>query len=313
MSSYYDFKKELEETASGKSYWTWEKWHNECLERMELTLKQGTVIDYSEGFKKWLSPEWCAMEIINMTKKDVFNLIFNYIPGHAHFTQNIQRKVLQRTKRIFELAVEEGILGRNPAMGISIKRPATEKKVLNSNEVNLLLKSAKDGGHSFYYHWAVALFTGMRTGEMYALRWTNIDLETGFIHVTRQWTSKDGLHETKSNRNRVVPISPEFKKLLIELKQIGGFKENLWPGSNNLKNPTCKADKSLCFDDLVLPRNTIWRHGEQAKVLRVFCENIGIETVKFHDLRATFITNMLSQGVPLVKVMAIVGHSEMST
>jgi integrase len=48
-------------------------------------------------------------------------------------------------------------------------------------------------------------------------------------------------------------------------------------------------------------------------VLRDFCEGIGITSVKFHDLRATFITRMLSQGVPLAVVMAIVGHSSIKT
>ena len=56
-----------------------------------------------------------------------------------------------------------------------------------------------------------------------------------------------------------------------------------------------------------------WTHGDQARVLREFCTSIGISSIKFHDLRATFITNMLSQGVPLVKVMAIVGHKKMET
>lgn len=63
----------------------------------------------------------------------------------------------------------------------------------------------------------------------------------------------------------------------------------------------------------VLPRISEWTNAEQAKVLREFCSGIGITEVKFHDLRATFITNMLSQGVALVKVMSIVGHKKMET
>jgi integrase len=63
----------------------------------------------------------------------------------------------------------------------------------------------------------------------------------------------------------------------------------------------------------VLPHLIEWTHGEQAKVLKEFCRAIGITNVKFHDLRATFITNMLSQGVALVKVMSIVGHKKMET
>ena len=90
---------------------------------------------------------------------------------------------------------------------------------------------------------------------------------------------------------------------------MGAFRENLTRG---LTNPV--PDKNnWTFDDFVLPRIREWRLGFQAKALGDFCEALGITRVKFHDLRATFITGMLSEGVPLVKVMAIVGHSEVST
>ena len=107
--------------------------------------------------------------------------------------------------------------------------------------------------------------------------------------MTKQWTKKDGITQTKSGDNRVVPISQDLRVFLIELK---------------------KAQKD---QDSVLPHLVEWTHGEQAKVLKEFCKGIGITSVKFHDLRATFITNMLSQGVPLVKVMSIVGHKKMET
>ena len=67
------------------------------------------------------------------------------------------------------------------------------------------------------------------------------------------------------------------------------------------------------FKDLVLPRSSEWKHGEQAKLTRKFCSQIGITVVKFHDLRATFITNALTQGVSLPQVMSIVGHARTST
>ena len=74
-----------------------------------------------------------------------------------------------------------------------------------------------------------------------------------------------------------------------------------------------RSKSKVTWDDFVLPRLWRWGQGGQATVLRDFCEIIGITSVRFHDLRASFITNMLAQGVPLVKVMAIVGHSRMTT
>src|SRR6185437_764971 len=95
---------------------------------------------------------------------------------------------------------------------------------------------------------------------------------------------------TKTQKIRVVPISDDLVKYLKELKL------------------SRKAES-----EFVLPHIVEWENGEQAQVLREFCTAIGITPVKFHDLRATFITNLLSRGVPLARVMAIVGHSQLKT
>jgi integrase len=53
--------------------------------------------------------------------------------------------------------------------------------------------------------------------------------------------------------------------------------------------------------------------ADAAQVLRDFCTLLKITPIRFHDLRATFITNLLARGTSLVQVMAIVGHSDMET
>ncbi len=66
-------------------------------------------------------------------------------------------------------------------------------------------------------------------------------------------------------------------------------------------------------EQFVLPHLPEWENGEQARITRAFCAGIGITPVKFHDLRATFITNLLARGVSLAQVMAVVGHSQIKT
>ena len=66
-------------------------------------------------------------------------------------------------------------------------------------------------------------------------------------------------------------------------------------------------------NEFVLPRLQEWKSGYQAQVLRDFCKGIGVTQVRFHDLRATFITRLLNQGVPVAVVMALVGHAQLKT
>ncbi len=303
----YRLKKQIESATDRNSSWTWDRWHEECLQKMRLELKRSTLMGYDGDLKKWLPCDWGERELTRFERKDIFELIYEDIGDKA--SANVKKNVLKKVRRIFAMAVDNGVIDKNPASGITVKVPAPQRKVLNSNEASLLLEEAKSCNHRFYSIWAFALFTGMRSGEMYALQWKDIDLETGLISVTKQWTSKDGLHVTKSNRNRIVPISPDLKTLLLEFKSKNSFKEKMDVSRDFNRG----VGKTIIMKDLVLPRVNEWRMGAQAEVLRDFCRGIGITAVKFHDLRATFITNMLSEGVSLPKVMSIVGHSKMAT
>lgn len=60
----------------------------------------------------------------------------------------------------------------------------------------------------WYYHWALALYTGMRNGELYALRWDHIDLDANQIHVKSNWNNVDGFKSTKSG-DESPPLSKE--------------------------------------------------------------------------------------------------------
>ena len=191
-------------------------------------------------------------------------------------------------KRIFEMAVEEGILSKNPALKVQVKVPKTQQKVLNSKEATTLLDEAFKTNHRFYKVWVFALMTGMRSGEMFAIRWQDIDLETGLISINKQWTNKDGIAPTKNREDRVVPINDDLRIFLNELKiKKEGYSQEFWDSRSKTK---------VVFDDLVLPRLKEWENGDQAQVLRDFCKSIGVTVIRFHDLRATFITNMLASG-----------------
>ena len=204
-------------------------------------------------------------------------------------TQHTRKQVLKIVKRILQIAIDNGKLDRNPCQRMMVKVPETEMKVLNGVEAQALLTQGKLTNHRFYPIWLVALFTGMRSGELVALRWSDVDFENLQITVSRSWNNKNGYTPTKNQKSRIVPIADE---LLVFLKQL-----RLQRGQ----------------EEYVLPQLHEWRRGDAAQVLKDFCRSIQITEIRFHDLRATFITNLLARGTPLVQVMAIVGHSDMET
>lgn len=286
----FQIKKELEILTTGERPWTFSEWLDECLRRMQYSLKQSTIINYRGRLDKWLPQDFKDKELQNFTKNDIFQFIFEHLD--QEMSDYSKRNIFKMVRRIFEMAVEDNLIASNPTKGLKVKVFMKEQKVLTSSEVEVFLNSAKLIQHRFYPIWVIALLTGMRSGEMYALKWSDIDFESKTLSVNKQWTSKNGFGPTKTKESRIVPLSPELAAFLKEIR---------------LSRP---SDSSSEF---VLPHLQEWTHGEQSKVTREFCRSLGITEIKFHDLRATFITNMLAQGAPLVTVMAIVGHKRMST
>ncbi len=283
----FELKRELAKLKEEKVSFRWNEWMIECLKLMKVSYRPSTLYSYEKTVSKWINHHWDSKDLHDISKLDVHELIFERLPSDA--TMHTRKYVLKIVKRIFQMAVDHGELNRNPAQGMMVKVPEAEKKVLTNAEVEILLTEARTTDHRFYPIWIIALFTGMRSGELYALRWSDIDLDAGIISVGRSWNSKNGFTSTKNQKTRSVPISEDLLQFLKEFKLKRGQEE------------------------FVLPHLNEWTRGDAAEVLRKFCKALQITPIRFHDLRATFITNLLSRGESLARVMAIVGHADMET
>lgn len=283
----FELKRELAILREAKVDPRWEEWAEECLNIMKVTYRPSTLYTYRVTLDKWVNRHFQGRELKDITKMDVHSLIYEVMPPET--TMHTRKWVLKIIKRVLQMAVDHGKLDRNPCNGMMVKVPETEKKVLTTKEVEIFLREANATNHRFYAIWVTALFTGMRSGELYALKWTDVDFDNGTISVSKAWNSKNGFTSTKNQKTRIVPISAELSSFLKELKLERGREE------------------------YVLPHPNEWTRGEAAKVIKNFCKSLEITEIRFHDLRATFITNLLARGESLARVMAIVGHADMET
>jgi integrase len=203
-------------------------------------------------------------------------------------TVSTARKIRSFLNRSFDYAMQGG-LASNPVSAVKIDKKICkvfEPGVLTREEIKILLAKAKILKPDWYPIWAFALFTGMRSGEMYALLKQDIDLENGLISVTKSFNKRVGVKCPKNGRNRRVSIADTLKPLLL---------------------PLLVGKKS----DPLLPRPYQWKTGDQARVIREFCTGIGLTPIRFHDLRATFITQLFAKGASIAEVQAIVGHNDL--
>jgi integrase len=203
---------------------------------------------------------------------------------------------------VFDWALDHRLI---PTTAISpvkeIKFKKGEEKlpeILTLNEIKSLLFTAKRLDHPWFPIWALALQTGMRSGELYALTWDSVDLEGNLIFVHKNYSTKDReIGATKGRYWRTVPISSELKSFLLEIKLSSG-------GGHS--HPEFKGD-------FVLPHFKAWNSGHQAGELRTFCEMSKMKSIGFHTLRACFATHLLNLNISTAKVMKICGWKELKT
>ena len=205
-----------------------------------------------------------------------------------------RKKIKQDLKKVFDLGIQMGLLptvSRSPTFEIVLKREEEKMpEILSTGQIQRLIATAFDDGHSWRRVWATALLTGMRSGELYALTWKDVDWERQIISVTKSYNCrKREFKSTKSGKWRHIPISVSLENVLREQLQETGQTEH------------------------VFPRFREWYQGAQAAVLRRFCFMHELPSVKFHTLRACFATQMLNMGVDTAKVMKIGGWKELKT
>lgn len=225
--------------------------------------------------------------IDEITGNDIRVLLEARLEGNA---ESHRKFFIKGTRGVFQFAVDEGIINRNPTPVIKFKINDKIKSVLNEEQIMTLLRRAQELEWEWYPHYAVALYTGLRSGELYALKWEHVNIDERQILVNCSWSSKDGFKSTKSGHDRVVEIPKPLVPVLAELKM-----------------------KANIDDDFVLPRMWKWDQGEQARQLRLFLKSIGLPEIRFHDLRASWATLLLSKGVAPSKVMSMGGWSDMKT
>lgn len=248
-----------------------------------------TLKDYEASLKIWTKSFWDKPAKL-VTKSNIKRVVRDL--DEQNRSKSFTSKLIGTIKRIFNWAIEEELikeLHRSPTWGVHVSRKEERTPtILNKQEIITLIQSAKKDNHPWYEIWVVALLTGCRNGELFALTWEDIDLQNNMIRVSKSYNKRLNLTKsTKAGYWRNVPINKELKEVLLSLKK------------NNTPH--------------VLPRNRDWRHGLQAKILRNYCLSLGITPIRFHDLRACFSTQMLQNNVSPATVMKICGWKDLDT
>ena len=198
------------------------------------------------------------------------------------------RNINQVISSAMDFAKSQKLISSNPTDACALpKVEHQEMKTLTTGQLAAFFREAKHSGVFEMYY--LELATGLRRGELLGLKWDDIDLESGTIHVKRQISRIDGKVieaplKTK-NSYRTLSIGADAVGILQNQKEkIAG--EYVFPSPNG---GPISPDSVLHMLHRVLDR-------------------AGLPRLRFHDLRHTFSTLALQNGVDIKTVSGMLGH-----
>lgn len=292
---------------------TWEevidRWRSFHREHSKEYYAKSTLDDYVARLRNYTRP-WLKRPACELNRGDGRDILKAIELDGA--TRSAIRSLKITINVVYKWGIEEKYIPgvfNSPVQGLKVKKDKQSKapEILTRTQIRDFLAKARHNNHPWYHIWAVALLTGLRTGELIELKWSDMQLNVlgsssdgpssamsqnyGLIRLTRSWIRRERkVGPTKGTYWRTIPISSELSMLLEEIR----------------------SKKSL-NSEYVLPRFSNWLRGTQAEVLRDFCKRNGIPSVKFHTLRACFATQLLADGVSSAKVMKICGWKDLET
>jgi integrase len=268
-------------------------------DRLEATI-QNNIMPYTKH-----------LQVCNTTADDVQKVI-NTLTDKGYSYSTI-KKAYTTINAMLSYAVQNDYIRKNPCASVelpkNLEREKSDIEYFSDDELQSIIDGAlyrhKTGRYKYKHGYAILFLanTGLRVGELLALKWENVNIDKREIYVTetrgqvkdrsdndQKYTTTDRKTKTKAGR-RTVPLNDKALEALHYFKSLG-YAENPYVMANSNKG-------------VVSYRNLF-------RVLDNVLKDKGIDHGSLHTLRHTFATRLLKAGEDIKTVSELLGHSDVS-
>ncbi len=297
---------------------------NELAQGILATGPQQTVKQFLEY---WLEDAYKASVRLSTYRNSYIIAHKHLIPGLGHI--KLQKLTAQQVQSFYAKKLKGGttasriknihgtlhtaleharrvkLISMNVCNDVEVPRQVKqEKQPLTPEQARFLLQKIRE--HRLEGLLTLALATGMREGELLGLRWSDVDLDKGTLRVTRTLTYVNGHgsveSEPKTAKSKRTIVLPQFVVETLRRHRVSQLERRLAVGKGWI-------DRDLVFPDddgdFVIAQTLLRRFYRLLK-------EIGLPRIRFHDLRHSAATLLLSMGVPAKVVQELLGHSTIS-
>lgn len=309
----------------------------------EANLKYNTRRTYKTIMDKYLKPELGKYRLSYLTSVKLNSFIVE-LCNKYNFKKAYYNNILKVLKNCFRIATDVyGFIRYNPAL--TLKLPKIEdnndfqKHLYNKNEINLILKRFKDDD-TFTCAFITCCFTGMRTGEVCSLTWDDIDFKNKVINVKHTVYDKPddgkgrwyiGTTKTKQGTRQInMSITlynalTNYKKKQQYLKKVFGNEYYTYHFEDVLNKHGKVTEQRIVQNegdilqinkaDMVFTRSNGKYVGRNILnyPFKIIHKELGIENCRFYDLRGSYATINLRNGIEIRDVADILGHKYIET
>lgn len=284
------------------------------------TVKLSTYGSYEQYIRGHIIPQIGGLYLNTLGQQDMQEF-FNERGKHGHQKGQggLSPKTLTNLRNMmhlaFDQAVKNGLISHNPIDGVRLpKAHRAEMRVLSRQEQERLILAAQQAPEPAAFGILFDLFTGLRIGELCALRWRDVDMHnrcfrvcatrnrlTNYDDTIQASTSVTTAESPKtSNSRRVVYLPDGLFQDLVRYKEIQDSIKAQYPDYDPEGYVFCQEN------------GTPYEPRTYQDLFQRCVRRAGIAPANFHSLRHTFATRSLEQGMDMVTLSRLLGHASPS-
>lgn len=298
--------------VQGKTSYTFEEYCERFLERRALGKE---VAETTQKRQRWQFKAACRhigkANLASITSAMLDDMYIAMLKGDTlsgkPSSGSYVNQIHDNITLVFEQAIKEGILVKNPCDGANPPRMDTkEKRALNPDQAHVFIAMLDEKGDRECAY-LLAITMGLRRGEICGLSWGDIDFERGIVDISHSYDTLGNLKETKTKAGmRLLPLPENVAEALKEHKRA---QKERYDRTNQWRKPyegyIEQTDESPVISDKygtrLLP-STLSRWWTEDRV------KYGLEGWCLHELRHTYLTMLALSGVHPKVMQELAGH-----